>query len=64
MQHKPLKIGVGIVGTEFPRFVIVNNRKQFWTGTDWSASRRKVMLYAHAWLVQHDTEELKQKKCS
>ena len=64
MRHKPFKIGVSIVGTQFPRFVIVNNRKQFWTGTDWTIDWRKVMLYAHAWIVQRDAEELKQKMCS
>ena len=64
MPHKSLKIGVTIVGTEFPRFVIVNNRRQFWTGTDWSPDWRKVALYAHAWLVQRDAEELRRKEWS
>ena len=61
MSHRPLKIGVRIVGEKFPRFVIVNNRKQFWGKGEWTTEFRKALLYAHARLVQHDAEELKQK---
>jgi hypothetical protein len=49
------------VGTKFPRFVIVNNRKQFWGVGGWTTDFPKALLYAHAWLAQRDAEELKQK---
>ena len=61
MRHKALKIGVRIVGRKFPRYVIVNNRKQFWGNGYWTTEFRKALLYAHAVLVQHDAEKLKQK---
>jgi hypothetical protein len=63
MPRKRLKIGIQIVGTRFPRFVIVNNRKQFWGGGDWTTDLRKALLYAHAWRVQRDVEELRLKNC-
>jgi hypothetical protein len=63
MARRPLKIGVRIVGERFPRFVIVNNRRRFWTGTDWAKGFRNALLYAHPWLVQQEVEELRQKHC-
>lgn len=63
MAPRPLKIAVSIVGTEHPRFVIVNNRKQFWDGNDWTAEFRKALLYVHAHLVQADIEDLRQRHC-
>ncbi len=63
MSRKPLKIGIQIVGEQFPRFVIVNNRRQFWGGSNWTAEFRKAVLFAHAWLVQSDVEEFRQRHC-
>ena len=61
MPQKPFKIGVRIVGQSFPRYVIVNNRMQFWGNGSWTTEFGKAQLYAHAVLVQRDAEELKQK---
>jgi hypothetical protein len=61
MPHKPIKIGVRIVGEQFPRFVIVNNRRRFWNGKKWTTELRKALLYAHPSLVQKDAEDLKHK---
>ena len=44
MPQRPLKIGVSIVGEQHPRFVIVNNRRQFWGGTDWTTNFRKALI--------------------
>jgi hypothetical protein len=63
MPRRPLKIAVSIVGTEHPRFVIVNNRRQFWGGATWTSEYRKAFLFAHAWLAQREVEELRQKYC-
>ena len=63
MARKPLKIAVSIVGEIHPRFIIVNNRRQFWSGTVWTTEFRKALLYAHANIVQADCEELRQKLC-
>lgn len=61
MPHRPLKIGVRIVGEQFPRLVIVNNRRRFWSGKGWTREFREVLLYAHPWLAQRDVVELRQK---
>ena len=61
MPHRPLKIGVRIVGEKFPRLVIVNNRRRFWSGEGWTREFRKALLYAHPWLAQQDVVELRQK---
>lgn len=61
MPHKPLEIGVRIVGEQFPRYVIVSNRRRFWTGRGWTKDVRKAGLWAHADLVQREAEELRQK---
>jgi hypothetical protein len=63
MAPKPLEIAVTIVGELHPRFVIVNNRRQFWGGTDWTTDFRSALLYAHANLVQRDVEDLRQRLC-
>jgi hypothetical protein len=63
MTRKPFKIAVSIVGTTHPRFVIVNNQNQFWSGTDWTTDFRRAMLYTDASFVLHDAEELRQKHC-
>ena len=61
MALKPFKIAVSIVGEQHPRFVVVNNRKQFWSGKDWTTEFRNALLYAHAHLAQRDVEELRQR---
>lgn len=61
MPHKPLKIGVLIVGEQFPRFVVVNNRRRFWSGEKWTAEFRKALLYAHPWFAEQDAEGVRQK---
>jgi hypothetical protein len=61
MAYKPLKIRVRLFNERFPRFVIVSNRRCFWTGASWSKSLGKALLYAHARLVQEDAEELGRK---
>ena len=33
-------------------------------GGNWTTNVRKTLIYAHAWLVQHDAEELREKNCS
>jgi hypothetical protein len=59
MRHKPPKIGMRIVNTEFPRFVIANRDGQFWTGKDWIPRLREALLYAHADALREDIERLK-----
>jgi hypothetical protein len=61
MPQRPLKIAVRIVGEQHPRYVIVNNRRQFWGGTEWTADFRQALLYAHANLVQKDVEDLRRR---
>ena len=63
MSRRPLQIGVRIFNERFPRLVIVNNRRKFWTGTGWTKDFRQALLYAHPWLVQQEVEELRQKHC-
>jgi hypothetical protein len=63
MPRRPLKIAVSIVGTEHPRFVIVNNRRQFWDGVAWTTVCCNAQLFAHAWLAQREVKELRQKYC-
>lgn len=63
MFRRPLKTGVSIVGEIHPRYVVVNNRKEFWDGTAWTTEYRKALIYAHANLVQADVEDLRQRLC-
>jgi hypothetical protein len=63
MPRKPLKIEMRIINTDFPRFVIVDGRKRFWTGTGWSRRLREALLYAHADPLRDDIERLKRENC-
>ena len=58
MRHKPPKIEMRIINTEFPRFVIVD-RRRYWTGTGWSRRLHEAYLYAHADVLREDIKRLK-----
>ncbi len=62
MRHKPPKIEMRIINVAFPRFVIVDGRRRYWTGRGWSRKLRDALLYAHADLLRDDIEKLK-KNC-
>ena len=47
-----------IINVKFPRFVIINPEKQYWTGEGWSPRLRKALLYAHADFLREDIERL------
>jgi hypothetical protein len=58
------KIGVEIVNLRFPRYaiyVIVDNRRQYWTGTDWTKDVHKVLVYANPGIMWPDVLALREK---
>jgi hypothetical protein len=58
MRKKQKRIEMRIINVKFPRFVIINPEKQFWTGEGWSSRLRKALLYAHADFLREDIERL------
>ena len=62
LPYKPPKIEIRIINVRFPRFVIVNGRGRYWTGTRWSRKLCRALVYAHADLLREDIELL-EKTC-
>jgi hypothetical protein len=56
------KLGVQIVGRQFLRFLIANDRQEYWTGADWSPDRAKALIYAHLHLIRSDLRKLKRNR--
>ena len=59
MHTRPPKITVQICGKHWPRFIIVNDRQQYWTGQEWAPYRCLAMLYAHVDVVRKDLYRLR-----
>jgi hypothetical protein len=59
MPYKPPKIEMRIINVTFPRFVIVDDHRRYWTGRGWSRRLRKASVYAHADVLRDDIEMLK-----
>lgn len=56
------KIEMRIINVDFPRFVIIDGRKRYWTGKGWNRRLGRALLYAHADFLRQDIEMLK-KNC-
>lgn len=56
--NRPI-IGVQILTSQFPRFVIARSDSRYWDGSDWISDRRHALVYAHLHLVRADLKMLK-----
>ena len=59
MRQKKSKISVKIVGTRWLRFLITNDRQQFWAGSGWADRRSGALWYAHVDVIREDVARLK-----
>ncbi|NQU26587.1 MAG: hypothetical protein HQ567_35330 [Candidatus Nealsonbacteria bacterium] len=59
MSKRQPKIGVQMIGpSDWPRFLIANDRQRYWTGFGWSRRRSDSLLYADLEIVRQDFERL------
>jgi Ethanolamine utilization protein EutJ (predicted chaperonin) len=61
MRPRRPQIGVQITNARFLRFVIANDRRQVWTGMEWSDNRSDALIYAHVEIVRQDVQHLKRR---
>jgi hypothetical protein len=59
MSFNSHKLGVQILTSQFPRFVIARSDGQYWDGSGWMSGRRHAIVYAHLDLVRADLRMLK-----
>jgi hypothetical protein len=59
MPLNSLEIGVQILTSQFPRFVIARSDQRYWNGDAWISDRRRALVYAHLHLVRSDLKILK-----
>jgi hypothetical protein len=59
MSFNSQELGVQILTSQFPRFVIARSNGQYWDGSDWISDRRHALVYAHLHSVRADLKMLK-----
>lgn len=52
------KIGVQLFGKYYLRFILANDRQEYWDGRGWTPHRRKALLYYDLDLVRRDRRKL------
>jgi hypothetical protein len=52
-------IGVQILTSRWPRFIIARSDQTYWNGSEWHPNRRVALVYAHLHFVRADLKMLK-----
>jgi hypothetical protein len=59
MSFNSLKIGVQILTSQYPRFIIARSDERYWNGCGWISDRQHALVYAHLHFVRSDLKMLK-----